>query len=144
MSKELEPLFSNADLEKLARGVLRLTKDGQFAVYERLIAVRGYYERDRQATAQRIAALEAELQAKREEIQMPSRRRFGSYRKFFDGMYRLLTSVVTPGARDGLMRTYRAAALPGQKVRYIKADGYYHIYLQVVEQGAKNADVQSP
>lgn len=53
-SQELAPFFSNADLEKLARGIKGLTKDQQFNVYERLIAVRGYYERERQANLEAV------------------------------------------------------------------------------------------
>lgn len=59
--QELAPLLSNGDLEKLANGIPQLTKDRKFNVYERLIFVRGTYERDRQAKHARIAALEAEL-----------------------------------------------------------------------------------
>lgn len=65
---ELAPLFSNGDLEKLANGILRLTKERKFAVYERLVAVRGVYERDRIALHARIATLAAELAE--EEMQL--------------------------------------------------------------------------
>lgn len=57
----LAPLLSNGDLDKLAHGVLRLTKERKFAVYERLVFVRGTYERDRIDLHARIAALEAKL-----------------------------------------------------------------------------------
>lgn len=59
---EPAPLFSNGDLEKLADGILRLTKERKFAVYERFVAIRGVYERERLALHARIAELEAELQ----------------------------------------------------------------------------------
>ncbi len=58
---ELTPLLTNGDLEKLANGIAQLTKDRKFAVYERLIFVRGTYERERIALHARIATLEAEL-----------------------------------------------------------------------------------
>lgn len=43
----LKPLFSNADLEKLALGIKGLTKDERLSVYERLEAIRDYYEKNR-------------------------------------------------------------------------------------------------
>lgn len=44
---ELKPLFADADLEKLALGIKGLSKDKQLSVYERLVAIRDYYEKKR-------------------------------------------------------------------------------------------------
>jgi len=59
--KEAAPLLSNADLEKLARGILRLNKDRQFAVYERFVFIRGTYEKELERLVAQVAELEAEL-----------------------------------------------------------------------------------
>lgn len=47
MATNTEPLFTDGDLEQLARGIKGLTKDQQFSVYERFVAIRGHYEKER-------------------------------------------------------------------------------------------------
>lgn len=47
MDAKLKPLFTDADLEKLALGIKGLSKDKQLSVCERLVAIRDYYEKKR-------------------------------------------------------------------------------------------------
>lgn len=55
------PLFSNAALENLARNIAGLSKEKQFSVLERFVAICNRHEQQRQQDAATIARLEAKI-----------------------------------------------------------------------------------